>query len=571
MMNNQQLDKILDDLLALPSETEWVEFKHASKDYSFEKIGKYFSAISNEANLKNQSSGWLVFGVEDRKHKVAGTQYRLNRKMLDRLKHEIAQQTTSSITFTEIYEHFREGKRILFFQIPAAPRGIPVSWQGHMYGRDGESLVALSLTKIEMIRSQHSIQDWSAEVCREAGVADLDPKAIEMARKNFALKFPSRRDEIKTWDDLTFLNKARITIKGQITNTAILLLGREESEHYLSPAIGKISWLLKSEKNEEVDYEHFAPPFLINVEKVYLKIRNLTYRYLPDNTLFPTEALKYEPYVIREALNNCIAHQDYRLGGRVQVIEFPDSVLFTNRGSFIPGTVEQVIIQDAPQEYYRNGFLAQAMVNLNLIDTQGGGIKRMFSLQMKRYFPLPDYDLTEPDRVKVRIFGKVLDENYSRLLKLNNDLDLQTVIMLDRIQKGIAIEREDAKKLKKFKLVEGRYPSLFVSSPVAILAGQKAEYIRNRPFDDAHYKKMVIDYIKKFGRASKQDIETLLLPKLSDALTENQKRNKIRNMLHLMAKREGTIVHKGGGRRSEWHLVDEKQAVLDTNQDIKMT
>ncbi len=96
--------------------------------------------------------------------------------------------------------------------------------------------------------------------------------------------------------------------------------------------------------------------------------------------------------------------------------------------------MERVIRQDAPLEIYRNPFLAEAMVNLNMIDTQGGGIKRMFLTQAKRFFPMPDYDLADPERVAVRLLGSILDERYSQLLMERSDLGLRTVILLDKVQ-----------------------------------------------------------------------------------------------------------------------------------------
>jgi len=183
------------------------------------------------------------------------------------------------------------------------------------------------------------------------------------------------------------------------------LLGKPESATLLSPAVAKISWILKDAQNRELDYEHFGPPFILNVDKVLNRIRNLTLRTLPSGTLFPQEISQYDPWVIREALHNCIAHQDYGLRGRIEIVETPENVILTNVGSFLPGDVRTVIQQDAPLEIYRNPFLAEAMVNLNMIDTQGGGIKRMFQAQIRRYFPLPDYDLSNYERVIVKIPG----------------------------------------------------------------------------------------------------------------------------------------------------------------------
>lgn len=86
-------------------------------------------------------------------------------------------------------------------------------------------------------------------------------------------------------------------------------------------------------------------------------------------------------------MNNCIAHQDYTLNGKISVVEREDGILtFSNSGTFIPESVEHVINADAPESRYRNPFLANAMVNLNLIDTIGSGIKRMFNIQRKNTF-----------------------------------------------------------------------------------------------------------------------------------------------------------------------------------------
>ena len=411
-MTQEELKKLLNELRALPAETECVEFKEAKNTFHFNEIGKYFSALSNEANLKNKECGWLIFGIEHKSRKVVNSRFRPNRGDLDSLKSEIANKTTTRITFIEIYELCLPEGRVIMFQIPAAPKGIPIAWKGHYYGRDGESLGALNLQEMEQIRNQGQEIDWSAQICEGATLEDLDPTAIAKAREYYKEKHPQKASDIDKWNDITFLNKAKIMIQGKITPTAIILLGKDESEHFLSPSVVRISWILKDEHGIEKDYDHFGPPFLLNIDAVYGKIRNLKYRYLLDNTLFPTEVTKYEPYVIREALNNCIAHQDYELRGRIIVVESPDDILFTDLGSFLPESVEKIIEQDSPQEYYRNSFLAQAMVNLNLIDTQGGGIKKMFLLQKNRYFPMPDYDLKEPDKVKVRIIGKVIDENY---------------------------------------------------------------------------------------------------------------------------------------------------------------
>lgn len=555
LLNQREIELELSKLMSIPTETESVEFKAAVESFSFEKLGQYFSALSNEANLKGTSCAWLILGVSDRPpRQVVGTNYKKDRHSLESLKREIAEHTSHHLTFEEIYELNHIGdKRVLMFQILPAMRGIPVAWQGHYYGRDGDALVPLNLCELEQIRKQVVREDWSAMICKGATLADLDPEAVRFARAQFKLKNRGLESEVDSWETTTFLNKAKICNNGLITNTALILLGRKEASHFISPGVSSITWILRDSSGIEKDYEHYSAPLILAVDKVYSRIRNLTYRHMPDQRLFPTEVSQYDPWVIRETLHNCIAHQDYSKAGRINIVENPDSLVFTNLGQFLPGSVDKVIYNDAPSEYYRNSFLVNAMVNLNMIDTIGSGIKRMFNVQRQRFFPMPDYDLRDTDRVQVRVFGKVLDENYTRILVESQDLNLMDVIALDKVQKKQPLTDDEFKRLKTQKLIEGRRPNLFVSAKIAAVTGHKADYIKHKAFDKEHYKKLIVSYLEKFRVAKRSDLEELLFDKLSDALSPEQKTNRIKNIIQDM-RRENIITTTGAGKK--WRLVN---------------
>ncbi|NUM33516.1 MAG: transcriptional regulator [Candidatus Brocadiae bacterium] len=396
--------------------------------------------------------------------------------------------------------------------------------------------------------------DWSAQICQGATIQDLDPRAIIKARTEYKKKYPEKLLQIDEWDDITFLNKAKVTKQGKITYTAIILLGKEESEHFISPSIAKITWLLKNENNEDKDYQHFGPPFLLNSESVCAKIRNLTYRYLPNNSLFPVEVTQYEQYLLRETLHNCIAHQNYELKGRINVVEKPEELIFTNVGTFIPGSVEKVVAMEIPPECYRNPFLVTAMANLNMVDIIGSGIRKMFILQSKRFFPLPDYDLTEANRVKVRIFGKILDENYTRLL-IRYNLDMRTLIALDKVQKKIKLKPDELKLLKSKKFIEGRRPNYFVSAKIAQMTNQKATYTKYKAFDKQYYQNLIKQFITQHKEVTRKEIEQLLIDKLPDNLDTKQRKNKINNLLNEMSNKLGMIKNIGSRTVSRWVLL----------------
>lgn len=553
-MTQEQLTLLLEACLHLPSENEIVEFKKAQNGFDTQKLGEYFSALSNEANLKGEEYGWLLFGIDDKTQTVIGTQYKPDRKLLDCLKHEIAEETNGGITFTEIHELNYQGKRVVMFQIPAAPAGIPVSYKGHYYGRDGESLTALHLNELEAIRIQSRQWDWSAQIVKDATIEDLDPRAIALARSLYTNKNKHKAIEIAEWDDVTFLNKAKITIKGKITNAAIVLLGKEESESLISPAVAKIRWILKDSQGIERDYEIKSCPFIISIEEVYQKIRNLKYRYInPEfRTLFPEEVDTYEPYVIREAINNAVAHQDYRLGGQINVVEYEDRLVFTNKGSFIPHTISNVLKDNAPEEVYRNPFLARAMVGLQMVDTIGSGIRKMFNFQRQRLFPLPDYCI-EKDRVQVTIIGKILNMEYANILAKKQDLTLVEVEALNRIQLNRPISDEEISFLRKKKLIEGRKPNLFIAKPVAQQLGQKIDYSNNKGFEDSYYCDLILKALNEHGTLNKQEITKLLWNKLPDVLNDDQKYYKVTNLLTKL-RLKGKITNKRQGSISFWQV-----------------
>lgn len=190
-----------------------------------------------------------------------------------------------------------------------------------------------------------------------------------------------------------------------------------------------------------------------------------------------------------------------------------------------------------------------------MIDTMGYGIHDMYARQARRYFPMPDYDLEEPNSVSLTIYGGVVDPAYSRLLIQKTDLPLADVLALDRVQKKLPIPDEAVTRLKRAGLIEGRKPRFHVSASVAKATGSMADYIHTRAQDDEFYAKLVTDYLQQSGRASRTDINKLLIDKLSDALTLEQKQRKIGNLLTKL-RRQGRILNVGSRGKPEWRIAE---------------
>ncbi len=559
-MTEQELQKYLQ--LHYPKEDascEWKEFKNLKNAFhgpDGKDVVSYVSAISN------MNGGHLIIGVEDQTLNIVGTDY-------SALTFNGMPATTESATFKlteyciylpseglDIKEFVTDDtdKAVWIISIPKHAPRTPVIAHKKPWQRIKDSIVEMTKERMDAILSEPVAgKDWSGEIVPGATMADLDPKAIRLARDKYKELHPDREREIDGWDNSTFLNKAHITKQGKITNAAIILLGREESEHFISPAVCKIRWQLKDGSDENKDFRILSIPMILAVEEFSHLVRNANYTYTISGNMFPESMLRYDVFTLREPLCNCIAHQDYGKKARIEVVEHEDdSLIFRNYGQFLPKSVEEVVENDFPVSEYRNPFLVEAMRNIRMVETEGGGIRKLFIQQKKRFFPMPEYDTSE-GKVVCKIGGNVLDENFARILVNDPNLNLAEIILLDKVQKHQHITDDTLAAFRKKGYVEGRKPNIFLSAKIVgktHQVGMKTTYIKNRSFDDEYFMNMIIEYIRKFGHASRHDIEVLIIDKLSDALNENQKRSKIGNLLTKLRK-EGKLYC---GPRKSWML-----------------
>lgn len=549
-MNNiehiQRLNKLIADY---GKECRWLEFKSNHQDPYH--LGKYISALSNGACLDNQDFGYLYFGVEDNTLELLGTTFepqKTKAKGNQDLELFLRQYISPKINFTIEEFHAPDSKRFVVFVIPAA-KGEPTKFQGTPYVRVDSSVTELT-PYVDWVRQiYNSTIDWSAVIVPEATIADLDEDAIAVARKGFYERFPDKAETAKAWDDATFLDKAKITINGNITRTALLLLGKEEATHYLGH-IAQIVWRLRTPTENAGNI--FTIPFLLSTSKLNDSIRNYRIKIFPNNSLIPAEVWKYDNKTVLEAMHNCIAHQDYLRNERIVVTEETDQLVFENAGSFFDGDYEQYIEGKKTPKKYRNSFLANAMVNLKMIDTQGYGIHEMFMRQRERFLPMPDYDRSDPTRVKLIVPGHVIDAHYSLLLMERADLNLTTAVLLDSVQKKKPIGDKAITKLRKLKLIEGRKPNVFISQRIAGITHQEAEYTDMKGLDDKYYQDLIIEALTQHGKLKRADINKLLLNKLPSILSQEQKLSKIGNMLTKL--RRNNIIFNDKERY--WRLVN---------------
>lgn len=505
---------------------EWASLKSNISGRKGEDLVSYVSALAN------MEGGCVVIGVQDKTLAVTGIQD-FSTYTLEDIAHRILGKTPGLPSLglhIEALQANDTGATIWLVHVPRhAPRQ-PVQAHDKAWQRDGDSLVELRPDRLRGILTELIAGlDWSAEIVPQATLADLDPAAIAKAREKFAAKHQQERwaAEIADWNTEEFLNKAKITLHGNITRTALLLLGLPQSVGLLPNSTAEITWKVPDERIAK----HFGPPFLLTTTEVGQHIRNPNIKLFPATELLAIELPRYDINVILEGLHNCIAHQDYEQAGRIVVLETVGRLRLSNLGGFVDGKPEDYFTGERTPSVYRNPWLAVAMNNIGMIDKGGYGIRDMVKSQRKRYLPLPDYEGSTPVETLFNIYGQQIDENYSRMLMERSDLPLEQVIWLDRVQKKLKIADDQAALLRRAQLIEGRKPNFFVSAHIADATDTRADYTRNKGLDDHYYKTLILQHIRKFKSISLAEAKALLLDKLPNSLTVVQKQAKVKNLL----------------------------------------
>jgi ATP-dependent DNA helicase RecG len=555
-MNESELQQyILDKYPIENTSIEWKTYsnlKNAVSGHEGDDIISYLSAIAN------MNGGVLIIGIEDLTAKILGIS-NLHDYTAENLPLRVMGNCTNLASeglHVETFTTTDSLKTIWLIHIPKHKPRKPVFAHKKAWQRIGDSLVVMTKEREEFIlnESLQILNDWTAKIVESASINDLDSDAIYRARSLYKVKNKHIAHLIDIWDDKTFLDKARITIDGKITRAAILLLGKYESNHFLEPGSSTVMWVLLNDRGQKTDYHAFSCPLLLEVDKIFAKIRNLKYRYIKSDTLFPEEIDMYDPYVIREPLHNCIAHQDYEMGGRINVVEKENQIEFENLGTFLPGSVNPLIFENYTPSFYRNKFLAEAMVNLNMIDTIGSGIKRIFEIQRDKFFPLPDYDLKDK-KIKVTITGKVIDLEYAKLLAKRGDLSLYEIYLLDKVQKNKTLGTDEIKTLRQKGYIDGKKGHFFISASIAEVTGEKIAYTRKKGFSTKIYSDILLESLQHHKKGlSRKEVEEIVLHQFPESLSLSEKKVKLTGILTKLRK-ENKIKNSGTDSKPSWTLL----------------
>ena len=379
-------------------------------------------------------------------------------------------------------------------------------------------------------------EDWTGNVVNGADVRSLDIGAVRSARASFCERYRDRAEESRGWDDATFLTRAGVFKRGRPTVAAMILLGKQDAG-VLPPSVC-IRWRLIGTDGALQDSRTFQGPMVLAALQAVSMVRNWTCTVGSGDRARQVSA--YRNSSLLEAVRNAIAHQDYSLGGTVDVVEREsESVTVVSRGSFPQRTPESFVDGPPQAKPPRNQFLVSAMAGIGIVPASCTGIRTMYVSQAARRFPMPDFDVSD-DRVAVRFSGMRAGA-YARVLDVRDDVDLRTMMDLDRLAKLRYIPDRRVRALARRGLVE-------VMDGVPCIASGAGQDVLSA-FVTGTEEEAVLALIDRNGSVTRSDVADVLAARDPKELTPEQVRVKATNLLQSM-RRRGLVEKADGSTRS---------------------
>ena len=524
--------------LAAP-EGEHLEFKEAKRRYDFDVLVKYCCALANERG------GHMVLGVSDKRpRQVVGSHAFEN---VERTSAGLAARLHLRVD-AEVLKH--PGGRVLIFHVPSRPVGMPLQVEGAYWMRAGEELVPMTPDRLKRIFDEAQ-PDFSAEICPNATLDDLAPKAVSEFQKRWALK--SRRPEVAELAPKRVLEDAELISGGGVTYAALVLLGTHRS---LGRHLAQAEVVFESRADEasisfQQRKEH-REGFLLFHDELWntIALRNTVHSY--QDGLFRMDVPTFNESAVREAILNAVCHRDYRMAGSVFVKQWPTQIEFTSPGGFPPEiTPENILFRQSP----RNRRIAEALAKCGFVERSGQGADRMFETSVREGKLPPDYNRSDAYHVILRLNGQVQDEAFLRFLdrlgaETQRSFLVDDLLVLDAIHRGVKVPVELKTRVQSLldlgALERVARNKLVLAKRFYAMKGKAGEYTRRKGLDRDTRKELLKKHIAEASaRGAPFDELAQVLPESS--------RNDLKVLLREL-KADGHVHVRGLKRGARWCL-----------------
>lgn len=532
-------------------EGENIEFKKAEKSFEFDELAKYACAISN------RGGGYVVLGVTDRRpRQVVGSRAF---EQPERTRNGLMERLHLRIDFHLLHS---DEKRVLVFDIPPRPVGVPIQDKGIAWWREGDSLVEMPVEELRAIFAEVG-RDFSADVCKEAELGDLDEDAIEVFRRRWMEKTNQPALAHRSVSQLLQDCEA-VTAEG-ITYAALILFGRREA---LGRLLGQAEVIFEYRSTEASgpaqQREEFRQGFFSFYDRLWnlINLRNNKQHY--QDGLFVMDVPTFDERVVREAVLNAVSHRDFQLGGPVFVRQYQHRLVVDSPGGFPPDiTLENILDRQSP----RNRRVADILARCGLVERSGQGMNLMFELSVKQAKALPNFKGTDRMHVRITLDGLVQDP---KLLTMMERIGLETLqsfstgdfLIVNHIRREEAIPndlRDRIPRLLDLGVIERVARGKFIlGRRYYASVGKKGVYTRKRGLDRGTNKELLLKHIREnTATGSKMDEFYQVLPGLT--------RSQIQLLLREL-KADNRIYLEGNTSAAHWYYSDGSRTMTRSNK-----
>jgi len=493
-------------------EDEHLEFKEAKHNFHFETLVKYCVALANEGG------GKMILGVTDKPPRsVVGSQVFQD---LERTKAGLIERLRLRVEVEEIrHPH----GRVLVFQIPSRPIGMPIHYEGAYWMRGGENLIPMTPDLLQRIFAEAG-PDFSAEIYAQARLDDLDPAAVDVLRRLWQRKSPDQ--DIATRPTEQLLADAELIVDGRMTYAALILLGRREAlGRYLAQAEVIFEYRSNEAPGPAADRREFRQGFLTVLDEIWrlINLRNDLQHF--QQGFFVWDVPTFNERVVREAVLNAVSHRDYRHGGSVFVRQYPRRIEIVSPGGFPPGIAPENILR---QQNPRNRRIAEVLSKCGLVERAGQGFDLIFRECIRQSKPLPDFSHTHAHSVWLTLHGEIQDPEFLRFLEeigqermaaFSTD-DFLVVDLVHREQPVPDYLKSRVEYLLEQGIIErlgrGRGVRLLLSQRFYRRLGKAGVYTRKRGLDRETNKALLLRHIQ-YNQKEGSQLQELrqVLPSLS--------------------------------------------------------
>ena len=503
----------------------------------------------------NENGGTLVIGMEDsRPHAVAGTRQALD--ALGALEADIYRDTGIRTCVYELFEDpASKTGRVVVIEVPPRPAGKVYKFEDVPLMRVGEELRPMSDEQYRAIIEEQE-PDFSQQICEGATLDDLDDDAIRIMREKYAAK--QKNERFLALEKEQLLSDLDLVVDGRVTNGAVILVGREES---LKRFIPQAAVVLEYRNTEaQINYDNrvvYRKPFFRMIDELWhdINLRNGSFPVREGPYIFDIPYFNED--VIREAVNNAIAHRDYRGASETFVRLYPQSMTIVNAGGFPHGvTIENILtVPSTP----RNRLLSDVLAKTGIVERSGQGVDKIFYNTLIEGKQEPDYSRSDDFKVELTLQAAMKDrgfalfvESVQQTLPDDQKLSVLEVVTLSKIRDGkptAELDRKVVKKLEGRNLVEkrGRTRGMFyiLSRSYYEFTGDLASYSAKSDWNLDQMLALAMPFLVKYKSARMGDFVKLF----SGHMTRRQVREYVQKLIGLKI-----LIPEGSGAGTRYKL-----------------